>query len=409
MDNGTTQTLRDSLRQRQHFLNNTSANYLDNIHSSRNIMDNMLSIMASQERNMSTLLRNPHIGRSINNSNATTMRGEVDDTYRNYRRAPPVNFTDVPRNIIPGRNIHPPRRTRPRVATDIPNPTATQDLLENRITDIFRSLVQPGGALDNNIIQFDFYAPVSIIPTEQQITNATREVLFSSIAAPINNTCPISHDAIDPSDVVMQINHCGHIFTPRNLREWFSRSVRCPVCRFDIRDCSSNTTDISQNSAPQNSAPHNSAPQNSAPQNSAPQNSAQDASMNQTTMNNLVNIINTEFANYFENNQTDASENISIQYRYSPEGNNDIGQDLLINSRTTDQVPASPAQAPAQAPAPAPAPAPAQAPAPAPAPAQAPAQAPAPAPAPAQAPAPIFGPITRSDNILDNFTDSLSD
>ena len=396
MDNGTTRSLRDSLRQRQHFLNNTSANYLDNIHSSRNIMDNMLSIMASQERNMSTLLRNPHIGRSINNSNATTMRGEVDDTYRNYRRAPPVNFTDVPRNIIPGRNIPPPRRARPRSAAHIPNPTATQDPLENRITDIFRNLVQPGGALDNNIIQFEFYAPVSIIPTEQQITNATREILFSSIAAPINNTCPISHDAIDPSDVVMQINHCGHIFTPRNLREWFSRSVRCPVCRFDIRDCSSNTTDISQNSAPQNSA--------------------QDASMNQTTMNNLVNIINTEFANYFENNQTDASENISIQYRYSPEGNNDIGQDLLINTRTSAQVPApAPAAAPA-APAAAPAaPAALRARVPAslllpatlaPAPVAAPAAAPA---APAAAPAPIFGPITRSDNILENFTDSLSD
>ena len=36
--------------------------------------------------------------------------------------------------------------------------------------------------------------------------------------------------------MVRQINRCGHIFNTIALNEWFQTSVRCPVCRHDIRE-----------------------------------------------------------------------------------------------------------------------------------------------------------------------------
>ena len=33
-----------------------------------------------------------------------------------------------------------------------------------------------------------------------------------------------------------RIHHCNHIFGTTAFDNWFERNVRCPVCRFDIRE-----------------------------------------------------------------------------------------------------------------------------------------------------------------------------
>ena len=38
------------------------------------------------------------------------------------------------------------------------------------------------------------------------------------------------------NDEVTQIIYCGHIFSKNSIRQWFQHNVRCPVCRYDIRD-----------------------------------------------------------------------------------------------------------------------------------------------------------------------------
>ena len=49
----------------------------------------------------------------------------------------------------------------------------------------------------------------------------------------------------------MQIIHCGHIFIPHQLNRWFQNNVRCPVCRYDIRDYEPNqTNDSGTNNTP---------------------------------------------------------------------------------------------------------------------------------------------------------------
>jgi len=81
-----------------------------------------------------------------------------------------------------------------------------------------------------------FYDNITVAPTRTQIENSTRILQFSEITTPINNSCPITLERFDETSSVTQILHCGHIFTPSGIDSWFQSNVRCPVCRYDIRD-----------------------------------------------------------------------------------------------------------------------------------------------------------------------------
>jgi hypothetical protein len=79
-------------------------------------------------------------------------------------------------------------------------------------------------------------SPVVVRPSVAQIERATREVTFSSIQNPPNSNCPICLDVFEEESTVRQIIHCGHSFVPGEINRWFETNVRCPVCRYDIRD-----------------------------------------------------------------------------------------------------------------------------------------------------------------------------
>ena len=77
---------------------------------------------------------------------------------------------------------------------------------------------------------------VLVRPTEEQIINATRLVRYGSIITPLSISCPISLEPFQDDQMVTQIIHCGHIFCTTELNNWFRTNVRCPVCRYDIRE-----------------------------------------------------------------------------------------------------------------------------------------------------------------------------
>ena len=52
----------------------------------------------------------------------------------------------------------------------------------------------------------------------------------------MNTRCPIRHEDFQGTDIVMQIRHCRHNFNSVALNRWFENAVRCPVCRYDIRE-----------------------------------------------------------------------------------------------------------------------------------------------------------------------------
>jgi len=82
----------------------------------------------------------------------------------------------------------------------------------------------------------NFSDPVNVIATPEQIATATRNILYENVEEPLNDRCPICLDVFQSSSEVTQIRHCGHVFNRGQLAIWLERNVRCPVCRFDIRD-----------------------------------------------------------------------------------------------------------------------------------------------------------------------------
>ena len=97
---------------------------------------------------------------------------------------------------------------------------------------------------DNMITQLlqNFLQPVNVYPSQTQIETATRRVRYNDIVSPRNTSCPISMEEFNDNDYVTVIRHCGHIFLPDHLNNWFRNNCRCPVCRYDIRDYNSNAS-----------------------------------------------------------------------------------------------------------------------------------------------------------------------
>ena len=152
------------------------------------IFSNIIQILNSQQNTYDTIVYNSY-HRRYNDRNVYT---------RNYSRENNVN-TNLSRNIL------------------------QQTLLRNLILRT-ASLANT----ENNI------------PTEEQIRNSTTRRTFQEIENPINTSCPISQTDFSNNDIVLQINHCGHIFSNNSLLQWFNRNHCCPMCRYSIISDSSN-------------------------------------------------------------------------------------------------------------------------------------------------------------------------
>jgi hypothetical protein len=66
------------------------------------------------------------------------------------------------------------------------------------------------------------------------IQHLISDVLYSDITNPLNTECPITHDTFLPTDQVIMINSCRHIFKKTSLVRWLIRNQTCPCCRTQI-------------------------------------------------------------------------------------------------------------------------------------------------------------------------------
>jgi hypothetical protein len=73
----------------------------------------------------------------------------------------------------------------------------------------------------------NFMEPVVVAPTAQQIEGALVNMEEAE------GTCAICQDAIASGGC--RIRQCTHEFHRACITNWFTMSVRCPVCRYDIR------------------------------------------------------------------------------------------------------------------------------------------------------------------------------
>ena len=186
--------------------------YLDTISSSRNNMMTMftatMNTITEQERSISSLLYH-YMGDVQNDENS--------QQYRNRERSSTAHTSRNWQNM------------RSRGA--VPSATRTPPLQTSDIWSAILNIANPP-----NFATADLLRPVVVRPTISQIQRATENIVYGDISNNSHTQCPISQEDFQPTDRVTRITQCGHIFFPNQIREWFRRNVRCPVCRFDIRN-----------------------------------------------------------------------------------------------------------------------------------------------------------------------------
>jgi len=218
--------------------------YIDLLRDTNNCFANMIDLMRREEQTLSRLIfetyadnlrysdPTPRFSNSFPFTNNARNRARDQETLFTTPIRSNRTQLNEPLDILRTRNIN--RRSNfissPLSPLIRPNNNSFED---NVLRIIGTSLIpQPGQTFS---VDFD---DVPIVPTEEQIITATRIAPYNTIINPINTTCPISLTRFDPdsSNNVMIIRYCGHIFVPDDLRQWFTRNVRCPLCRYDIRN-----------------------------------------------------------------------------------------------------------------------------------------------------------------------------
>lgn len=75
---------------------------------------------------------------------------------------------------------------------------------------------------------------VVVRPTAAELDHGT--TLRSATVQEEATNCSICQDSFANGQAVREINGCHHFFHRTCIENWFQLSVRCPVCRLDIRD-----------------------------------------------------------------------------------------------------------------------------------------------------------------------------
>jgi hypothetical protein len=81
-----------------------------------------------------------------------------------------------------------------------------------------------------NMMNPNFEDAVPVFPTAEQINHELIQLGPSSSPS----VCSICQDSISSDGC--QLRGCDHTYHTNCIRTWFSASVRCPVCRRDIRE-----------------------------------------------------------------------------------------------------------------------------------------------------------------------------
>lgn len=77
---------------------------------------------------------------------------------------------------------------------------------------------------------------VIVRPTEEEIIRATQTIVYDRDENNQYENCPITLEPFQEGEEVCKIRQCSHTFKKTAIMDWFTRNVRCPVCRYDIRD-----------------------------------------------------------------------------------------------------------------------------------------------------------------------------
>lgn len=205
-------------------------------------------------RNLTQTMRDVMIGYNTNintyNQNITSFLSTIND-YRHDIRTIHTHVLNesrnFPRTTPPTTPVRPtrPRNTNTRRNTPTePQPTygTTQSMTfsspESLFSNIFTFPINTGARR---------YEDVIVSPTQQEIDNAVEVFVYNENIMQPNSRCPITMEEFTVGDRISRIRYCEHMFREDAINNWFRLNVRCPVCRYDIREYTANVTDTSNN------------------------------------------------------------------------------------------------------------------------------------------------------------------
>lgn len=220
--------------------NSTYAEYMTTLYTLRDVLNGYNNNIREYQDNIQTSLQ---IMRSIQSDISYMLRGNsepVDNTTQTNGRGrnrapmqPPVRQTTAERNSL---NAHTrnnvPIRNAPERSTPMQDAT-----IRNNSNHLLSYLLYPTTTVRTNTRpNTTFLQNVVVSPTEEQINNATQVIQYYPGLNLLNNECPITLEEFVDGEQIRQIHHCKHSFKETAIQNWFRSNVRCPVCRYDIRD-----------------------------------------------------------------------------------------------------------------------------------------------------------------------------
>jgi len=137
-------------------------------------------------------------------------------------------------------------------------------------------------------VQYDNLQPVVVRPSPIQLLTAVEYTTYSSSEIQ-QEADPVDQNDFTDGEAIVQIRQCGHCFRPHNFDAWFQSNVRCPMCRFDIRESINSertTLDSSANNATDSTNTSDHTQDNTTPQSNLNDNEQQ-------LVNSLINYANT--------------------------------------------------------------------------------------------------------------------
>jgi hypothetical protein len=219
------------------FINILNAMYNDNLRIIHNLIDQnneirhqLINTFNNRRNNNSNINSNTNAHSYVNQSNNN--RGNYP---RNRQR---VNNNNMANNVSNNRIII---NDIPYIIEDIQYLTPfNNNQLENQNLNTNRRNISLSSEF--NRLLNSFLEPINILPTQLQIEQSTRNMIYGEIENSTNNSCPISLENFTETSEVTMIIPCRHVFNSESLMSWFNTSTRCPVCRYDIRTYNPNTS-----------------------------------------------------------------------------------------------------------------------------------------------------------------------
>ena len=213
-------------------LNSITDNYSNNIQAYQTLMERCLTMGFQTQMNVYRLA---HLNQRILNPAIFPQQvppqvvPDTTDTQTSPIDTTPINTEPVSPTVP----ITPIRNTIRRNIRSMNPPIRRQNSISRRRYTEDTPII-PNPFYTHLIFPFD---DVVVSPTNIEIEIATTILRYDS-----NNweydqhTCPISLEQFEEDSEIRRINVCGHIFKKANIDRWFDRNVRCPVCRYDIRN-----------------------------------------------------------------------------------------------------------------------------------------------------------------------------